>query len=353
MSLLRLDHLDKVEYRSAIRFCLLLGQSSEDIKANLFRAYGDKCPSQTTIKFWIAEFKRGRQLVDDEERKGRPRTSDNEENRAKLERLVLEDRKVTTRQLAETLKLSKGSVGEMLHDMRFSKVASRFVPRFLTDEMCARRREACQANLDIHRRHGDYFLNNIITVDETPLSLYAPESRRESLEWRRPDEGKVWKQRSGSAPRRKMMLTAFWNAEGIIFLDFLQREETVTGAYYGELVRQVRSKVRKPRGLPHWFLQDNAPVHTCQTAMEKINSAGFELVQHPPYSPDLAPSDYCLFNELKRHLRGKRFESAEALEATVRNCFALLPPAFFVDAFKALPVRWEKCLAANGNWFEK
>ncbi len=96
------------------------------------------------------------------------------------------------------------------------------------------------------------------------------------------------------------MLTAFWNVGGIIFLD---RGETVTGAYYGELVRQVRSKVRKPRGLPHWFLQDNAPVLTCRTAMEKINSAGFELVQHPPYSPDLAPSDYCLFNELKRHLR--------------------------------------------------
>ena len=95
MSSLRLDHLEKVEYQSAIRFCLLLGQSSEEIKANLFRAYGDKCPSQTTIKFRIAEFKRGRQLVVDEEREGRPKTSDNEENRAKLERLIVfEDRKV-------------------------------------------------------------------------------------------------------------------------------------------------------------------------------------------------------------------------------------------------------------------
>ena len=349
---MRLDHLDKVEYRSSIRFCLLLGQSSADIKANLLLAYADKCPSESTIKFWIAEFKRGRQLVADEEREGRPKTSDNEENRAKLERLVLEDRKVTTRQLAESLKLSKGSVGEMLHEMRFNKVSSRFVPRFLTTEMCTRRREACLVNLEIYRRHGDNFLRNIITVDETPLSLYAPESRRESLEWRRPDEGKVWKQRSG-AIRREMMLTAFWNAGGIIFLDFLQRQETVTGEYYGELIQQVRSKVRKPRGLPHWFLQDNAPVHTCRAALEKIGSAGFELVKHPPYSPDLAPSDYCLFNELKRHLRGTHFESAAALEETVRNCFGLLPPAFFLDAFKALPVRWEKCLAANGNWFEK
>ena len=66
----------------------------------------------------------------------------NEETRAKLERLVLGDRKVTMRQLAETLKLSKGPVGEMLHDMHFTKVSSRFVPCFLTVEMCIRRREA-------------------------------------------------------------------------------------------------------------------------------------------------------------------------------------------------------------------
>ena len=81
---LRLDHLDKVECRSAIRFCLLLGQSSADIKTNLARAYGDKCPSQTMIKFWIAEFKGGRQIVVDEEREGRPKTSDIDENSTQL-----------------------------------------------------------------------------------------------------------------------------------------------------------------------------------------------------------------------------------------------------------------------------
>ena len=66
--------------------------------------------------------------------------------------------------------------------------------------------------------------------------------------------------------------------------------KTVTREYYGELIRQVRRKVRKTRGLSHWLLQDNAPGHTCRAALEKINSAGFELVKHPSYSPDLAPS---------------------------------------------------------------
>ena len=41
--------------------------------------------------------------------------------------------------------------------------------------------------------------------------------------------------------------------------------------------------------------------------MAAISTAGFELLDHPPYSPDLAPSDYRLFPKLKEHLRGKKF----------------------------------------------
>ena len=72
-------------------------------------------------------------------------------------------------------------------------------------------------NLEIHRRHGDYFLKNIITVDETPISLYAPESRRESVELRRPEEGEVWKQRPGTSPRKETVLTAFLELFSWIF----------------------------------------------------------------------------------------------------------------------------------------
>ena len=113
------------------------------------------------------------------------------------------------------------------------------------------------------------------------------------------------------------------------FLGFPTKEKkTVTWEYYGVLIRQVRSKVRKTRGQSHWFLQDNAPVHTCRAALKKINSGGFELVEYPPYSHDLAPSDYCFFNKLKRHLRGKHFESADALRDGEKLCFHLIPHFF-------------------------
>jgi histone-lysine N-methyltransferase SETMAR len=350
---LQVDFVDKLEYRSAIRFCLLLGQSNHEIMDNLARAYQDKCPSHSTIKFWIAEFKRGRQNVNDEEREGRPPTSRNEEVKEKLEKMVLEDRRTTTRQFAEALQISKGSVGQLLEDLHFNKVASRFVPRFLTPEMRQTRLKACADNLATYRRYGTPFLRHIITVDETPLSLHVPESRRESMEWRRPEEGKVWKARSGSAHRRELMLTVFWHHSGIILIDFLEKGRTINGEYYGHLIEKVRSKCRKPRGLPHWFQHDNAPVHTSRVAQEKIHAAGFDVIPHPPYSPDLAPSDYCLFGELKKQLRGRHFSDADDLQEAVNDVFEGLSPSFYHDAFEALPVRWQKCLDSNGNWFEK
>ena len=59
------------------------------------------------------------------------------------------------------------------------------------------------------------------------------------------------------------------------------------------------------------FHQDNAQCHKLIAMMTKLHELHFELVPHPSYSPDLAPSDYCLFADLKRMLQGKRFGSGE------------------------------------------
>ena len=66
------------------------------------------------------------------------------------------------------------------------------------------------------------------------------------------------------------------------------------------------------------FHQDNAPCHKSLAAMAKLNELSFELLPHPPYSPNLAPSDYYLFADLKKMLQGKRFYSNEEV-VTIRT----------------------------------
>ena len=49
-----------------------------------------------------------------------------------------------------------------------------------------------------------------------------------------------------------------------------------------------------------WLQQDNARVHTCKVAMDAVERNGYELIPHPAYSHDLAPSDFFLFPNLKK-----------------------------------------------------
>ena len=99
------------------------------------------------------------------------------------------------------------------------------------------------------------------------------------------------------------MATVFWDAKGVITLDFLPKRSTITGVYYADLLDQLRTAIReKSRGkLSKGVLlqQENARVHTCKVAMDAVERNGYELIPHPAYSPDLSPSDFFLFPNLK------------------------------------------------------
>jgi histone-lysine N-methyltransferase SETMAR len=62
---------------------------------------------------------------------------------------------------------------------------------------------------------------------------------------------------------------------------------------------------------------DNARPHTSRATQERIQDLQWELLEHPPYSPDMAPSDFHLFGLPENHLGGKRFTDNEVVEAEV------------------------------------
>ena len=114
--------LHPVEYRSVIKFLVLRGVSNEQILTQLVEIYGSNCPSRTTIYHWIGLFKHGRESVFDEEKSGRPC-----EILEKCASIVREERRITTRKLADALNVSKGSLQAILKEMGIRKLASRFV----------------------------------------------------------------------------------------------------------------------------------------------------------------------------------------------------------------------------------
>jgi hypothetical protein len=79
----------------------------------------------------------------------------------------------------------------------------------------------------------------------------------------------------------------------------------------------------------------------------------WEVLEHPPYSPDLAPSTFHLFGPLKHHLSAEHFPDDEAVEREVTAWFRQQPKEFYATGFQGLVKRWDKCLSVHGDYVEK
>ena len=118
----------------------------------------------------------------------------------------------------------------------------------------------------------------------------------------------------------KVMATVFWDSKGIILIDYKPAGTSITGEYYANVIKQLRVAIKEKRrgklAAGVLLLHDNAPEHKSRVAQADIRGCKFE--NHPPYSPDLAPSDYYLFLNLKSHLLGTRFRNDDKLKADTK-----------------------------------
>jgi histone-lysine N-methyltransferase SETMAR len=87
--------------------------------------------------------------------------------------------------------------------------------------------------------------------------------------------------------------------------------------------------------------------------MGKLRDLHYELLEHPPYSPDLAPSDFCLFLKLKLFLADQRFSSNQEAIAAVERYFVDLMKNHYRDGIMTLGHHWNKCISLNEDYVEK
>ena len=96
------------------------------------------------------------------------------------------------------------------------------------------------------------------------------------------------------------------------------------------------------------FHQDNAPVHNSILVIDYLTKMGIKTVPHPPYSPDLASCDFCLFPKL----RGCCYETIEEMKEAVMKIIDTLTQENFHGTFQKLLEWYNKCIAAGGDYFE-
>ena len=125
--------MEKQQYWSMIQFLFLERKLRSEIKEHLDAVYGDSSPSMATAKNWFNEFQHGRMSAFDEPHPGAPKMATMEDNVMKIHDLVLADRQLKEREIAETVGISKDRMGHILHeilDMR--KLSARLVPCLLS-----------------------------------------------------------------------------------------------------------------------------------------------------------------------------------------------------------------------------
>lgn len=348
----------KEEQRAVIRFLWSEGVVGAEIHRRLTTQYGGSALPRRSVYVWIERFKNGRTSVMHEEGAGRPSTSTTEEKIQQAREMVLANRRVTIDNVASSLQISHGSAYKVIHDeLNFHKICARWVPRELTAEHKRKRVEICQRLLDRYNNEGEEFLNRIVTGDETWVHHYDPESKRQSMEWKHPNSPATKKFKT-PASAGKVMLTAFWDSTGPILEDFLEKGHKINSARYSDLLANhlkpaIRTKRRGLLSKKVLLLHDNARPHMAGLTLETIINLGFEVLEHPPYSPDLAPSDYHLFGPIKNALRGRRFSSDEDVQEAVQKWLGDQPKTFFLEGIQKLVNRWNKCIEMDGDYVEK
>ena len=152
--------------RINIKFCVKLGKMATETLKMLRDVYGDSSMSRTRFFEWHKRFVEGREDVEDDSKSERPCTSTTDTNIEKVRQLVLSDRRLTIRVIANEVGMDKETVRTILVDtLGMRKVFAKMVPRLLTEEQKAQRLIACRDILQ-QMKADEKLSENVITGDE-------------------------------------------------------------------------------------------------------------------------------------------------------------------------------------------
>jgi len=152
------------------------------------------------------------------------------------------------------------------------------------------------------------------------------------------------------------MVFAIFYQRVLIYTNYVPMGTMVNANYImdalGKFLKIYKQKRPKVASLEQFFHWDNAPVHTAAVLKDWMAVKQFQVIEHPLYSPDLAPADFFLFPEIKKQLAGKSLTQQsfkKEWEGAARNLNAY----DFSYAFRRWYEHWENCIRICGGYVEK
>ena len=188
-------------------------------------------------------------------------------------------------------------------------------------------------------------------MDKIWIHHFTPESNWQSAEWAAAGGScPKWPEIQTSAG--KILGPIFWDAQGVLFIDYLEKRRTINSKYYIALL--VHSKEEIAKNCHKWRKKCffNKTRH-CVTSWPWQWQNYINCISncfHIHYSPDLAPSNLRLVADFKGMLQGKRFGSNEEVISETEVCFEAKDKSFYKKGIKLLEKRWNQCITLKGDY---
>ena len=190
----------------------------------------------------MAQFKRGDFSTSDAPHLGQPKTVTTLEIIDQIHELILEDRWISAKSIAEQLGISHEWVGSFIHeDLDMRKLSAKWVPKCLKADQKCQRCQSSEQLLEIFLRNPNDFLSRFVTMDETLLYHYKPETKQQSMEWWHsgsPSPETFQLQKSAG----KVLASIFWDQDGILLIIF---QRTKLSMYYSSLLVQLKDILKE------------------------------------------------------------------------------------------------------------
>ncbi|UYV83458.1 hypothetical protein LAZ67_23001099 [Cordylochernes scorpioides] len=183
------------------------------------------------------------------ERRRACRTPEHFNNRRKInevEKMILANRRITVREVAEDLNISIGSCHSIfINDLGMRRVAAKFVPKLLNCDQTQHRMNIANEILDSVRDDPN-LLQRVITGEEAWVYGYDVETKAQSSQWKLPHEPRPKKARQVRS-NVKVLLTVFFDCRGVVHHEFLPQGRTVNKKYYLQVMCNLRVAIRQKR----------------------------------------------------------------------------------------------------------
>ena len=333
----------KEHFRHCILYEYQLGHDIQTCVENLLKVFPAESISRTTCERWYKRFDGGVFELVDSARTGRPAST----SFSQIEALIADNRRASIKDLADLSGMAKSTIHWWFRKKGLAWKFGNWVPHELTtDQKLAR---ISISNALLSRCRSDDFFGRIITGDEKWVA-YSNDVRRK--QWVLPGSLPENDIRPSLHPQ-KTMLSVWWCSVGVVHWELLPPNTAINAEYYCGQLERLKDRILEAFSgrLCVLLLHDNARPHTAIATRNKIVDLGWEVLPHPPYSPDLAPTDFHLFLSLQNQLARKKFNNREEIESFINHFFETKNCDFYERGIRSLEERWLWVSNNNGDYF--